>query len=249
MNKLFKIGLLALTTVSLFSCGNGGKDNTWTVQFMLNNGTTDVYKTVEVNDGEKVTAPSDPSRNGYTFGGWYTDANCTDYFDEGSEVITADTKLYASWASSGLSGNDTKPEDSSTGNENTSDNVSSEDPVLSDLPGSAEAPTTGFALLFNDTNYVSLQSLGDEKDFQGRDQFVAYAVTIGEGHVFKCYNADAEGAVWVEKVLEPYGAADPAGEVCFEVTDEGIKCLISGTYDIYVKMKWEDNTVYIGKAA
>lgn len=245
MKKLLKICALAITATCLFGCGNGNGGSGWTVEFMLNNGTSDVYKTVEVEDGAKVEAPSDPTRNGYTFSGWYVDEACTVYFDEGSEVITADTKLYASWVSSGLANPDTKP-DSSENVDVGGGDVSSEEEVA-DLPGTTEAPTSGFALLFNDTNYLPLEAIG-EKDFQERDQYVAYGVTISEGQTFKCY--DGTSAVsWVEKVLEPYGANDPSGDPCFEVTDDGITCLISGTYDIYVKMKWEDNTIYIGVAA
>lgn len=243
MKKILKVCLLALTAISLFSCGNGGSDG-WTVEFMLNNGTTEVYKSIEVVDGEKVEAPTDPTRNGYTFAGWYVDESCTVYFDEGSEVITADTKLYASWVSSGLANPDTKP-DSSENENNSSEVISSE--VESDLPGSTEAPTSGYALLFNDTNYVPLEKL-DGKDFQDREQFAVMGLSISEGQTFKCYDGSSSVS-WVEKVLEPYGANAPESDPCFEVTDDGIKCLISGTYDIYVKMKWKDNTIYIGVAA
>ncbi len=48
----------------------------------------------------KVTKPTDPTRTGYTFGGWYTDAACTDGnefdFDNQTQVRT-DTTLYAKW--------------------------------------------------------------------------------------------------------------------------------------------------------
>ena len=47
MKKLIKVALLALTATALFSCGDGKQSSnsgTWTVQFMLNNGTEDVYK-------------------------------------------------------------------------------------------------------------------------------------------------------------------------------------------------------------
>lgn len=48
----------------------------------------------------KVTKPTDPTRTGYTFGGWYTDAACTDGnefdFDNQTQIRT-DTTLYAKW--------------------------------------------------------------------------------------------------------------------------------------------------------
>lgn len=44
----------------------------------------------------KPTRPADPHRTGYTFGGWYKDAACTQAFDF-NEVMTATTTVYAKW--------------------------------------------------------------------------------------------------------------------------------------------------------
>ena len=248
MKKLLKVALLTLSVTALFSCGNGGtssetpKGKAWTVEFMLNNGTTDVYKTITVENNKAITESiGDPTRDGYTFDGWYVDEACTVYFDEVGDKVTSDMKVYAKWAASGIS-NPNTPGEGDTGDTGDTGEVSN-------LPGSTDAVTEGYALLFNDTNYVPLVSLGENnKDFQGRNQFLASAVTVPAGAVFKCYNSAEGGVVWVEKVLEAYGVCDPSGEVCFEATDDGIKCLVSGTYDIYVKMKWQDNTIYIGPA-
>lgn len=47
-----------------------------------------------------VTEPQEPVREGYTFGGWYRDAECTDSrkfdFDSQSQLVT-DTTLFAKW--------------------------------------------------------------------------------------------------------------------------------------------------------
>ncbi|MCM1047987.1 MAG: InlB B-repeat-containing protein [Clostridiales bacterium] len=46
----------------------------------------------------KLTKPNNPTRTGYTFGGWYTDAACTNEFDfEKQTQIRTDTTLYAKW--------------------------------------------------------------------------------------------------------------------------------------------------------
>ena len=48
----------------------------------------------------KLTKPADPTRTGYEFGGWYTDAACTDgkEFDFANQTqIRTDTTLYAKW--------------------------------------------------------------------------------------------------------------------------------------------------------
>ena len=44
----------------------------------------------------KLVKPADPTRDGYTFGGWYTDEACTQAYDFIAPV-TADLTLYAKW--------------------------------------------------------------------------------------------------------------------------------------------------------
>ena len=44
----------------------------------------------------KLVKPADPTREGYTFGGWYTDEACTQAYDFGTPVA-ADLTLYAKW--------------------------------------------------------------------------------------------------------------------------------------------------------
>ena len=43
-----------------------------------------------------VAKPADPTREGYTFAGWYTDEACTEAYDF-SAAVTADMTLYAKW--------------------------------------------------------------------------------------------------------------------------------------------------------
>ncbi len=85
---------------------NAGKmyDNgTWrtynydvTVSFNLQgHGSAIASKTVV--KGSKVTAPSDPSASGYTFGGWYKEAGCTNAWNFSSDAVSADTELFAKW--------------------------------------------------------------------------------------------------------------------------------------------------------
>ena len=46
--------------------------------------------------GNKLVKPSDPTREGYVFAGWYTDEACTKAYDFSSPVTT-DMTLYAKW--------------------------------------------------------------------------------------------------------------------------------------------------------
>ena len=70
--------------------------NSYTVTFQPNNGDAATTATVKYDD--TVAKPTDPTKSGYTFGGWYTDKKCT----KGNEFsfdtkITGDITLYAKW--------------------------------------------------------------------------------------------------------------------------------------------------------
>ena len=71
------------------------KDITNTVSFDSNgHGTAPAEQTVTY--GEKATKPSDLTETGYTFGGWYTDSDCTSAY-EFDTPVKSDFKLYAKW--------------------------------------------------------------------------------------------------------------------------------------------------------
>lgn len=50
-----------------------------------------------VKSGKKLTAPADPTRDGYNFIGWFTDAGLTESFDISSDKVEGDMTLYAGW--------------------------------------------------------------------------------------------------------------------------------------------------------
>jgi len=69
-----------------------------TVTYNSNYGETPTTETVQAINGNKLTQPTDPTRSGYTFAGWYTAANESGTaFDFANTVITADVTLYAHW--------------------------------------------------------------------------------------------------------------------------------------------------------
>ena len=74
--------------------------STWQVKFHMNDGTSAVYSSVPVQGGYGTTRPSDPTREGYKFAGWYTEADSGSPYDFGAPV-TADTNVYAHWTADG----------------------------------------------------------------------------------------------------------------------------------------------------
>jgi len=66
------------------------------VGFDNNDGIVSLIPTVQVFEGGKVEKPADPTREGYTFVGWFTAADGGEEFDF-SAVITESMTLFAHW--------------------------------------------------------------------------------------------------------------------------------------------------------
>lgn len=81
------------------------------VSFSAGEGSKVDFQTTAANGS--ITKPADPTREGYTFAGWYTDEACTEAYDF-SVAVTADMTLYAKW---------TKNEASSSGTSSGADNA------------------------------------------------------------------------------------------------------------------------------
>ena len=68
--------------------------DTYTVTFNSNGGTAVMDAIVQ--QGATITAPTAPTKTGFTFGGWYTDAGLTTEWDR-TQPINGNMTLYASW--------------------------------------------------------------------------------------------------------------------------------------------------------
>ncbi len=70
----------------------------YTVTFDANgHGTAPSAQIVKKDD--KVTDPTAPTADGYTFGGWYKEDACTNAWNFETETVTTNTTLYAKWES------------------------------------------------------------------------------------------------------------------------------------------------------
>ena len=69
---------------------------------MKNDGTDGVYQTLTLRYKDVISRnlPADPTRDGYTFGGWYLDAACSRALSS-SYYITGNISLYAKWTENG----------------------------------------------------------------------------------------------------------------------------------------------------
>ncbi len=67
----------------------------FTVSFNTNGGSA--VQSVTVTNGNTVSAPDNPTREGYEFAGWYADEEFAKPFGFGITLITDDTVIYAKW--------------------------------------------------------------------------------------------------------------------------------------------------------
>lgn len=76
--------------------GGGGGDvvTTYTVAFDTDGGSQ--IESIRVHRGNKVAVPAAPEKEGFTFGGWYTDEECIKKYDFSNQVYSSFT-LYAKW--------------------------------------------------------------------------------------------------------------------------------------------------------
>lgn len=67
----------------------------YSVRFESNGGTA--VETQSVEAGKMAVRPAEPEKDGYVFGAWCTDPECTEFFDFENTEINSDMTLYALW--------------------------------------------------------------------------------------------------------------------------------------------------------
>ncbi|MBR5156560.1 MAG: S-layer homology domain-containing protein, partial [Clostridia bacterium] len=75
--------------------GSSSGASSYTVKFNANGGSA--VNSIKVKKGEAVAAPVEPTKDGYTFDGWYADAALTTPYDFAA-AVTKGITLYAKWA-------------------------------------------------------------------------------------------------------------------------------------------------------
>ena len=95
-----------------------------------------------------------------------------------------------------------------------------------------------YGILVNGTTYYAGTHM-DEKDAQGRDQYRAH-VQVSSGDHLQLYNAESKSA-WAV-ALDTWSVDG----FTYDQTNKRYNATVSGCYDFYIKLKYEDDQLYIG---
>ena len=95
-----------------------------------------------------------------------------------------------------------------------------------------------YGLLINGTTKLEASALS-ETDFNGREQFLVSCVALKQGDKVQLHDL-GNGASWM-CAIDPYGEYQK-----FTKNADHLICNAAGSYDFYIKMKWEDDMLYIG---
>ena len=122
------------------------------------------------------------------------------------------------------------------------DDPQPDDPQPDDPIGPTPSLEEGYYIRVNGNEYYKANALGTT-DMQGREQFMA-SVPLKAGDKFQCYDG-ASGAAWSIVTLEPYGVY--ANFTAAATYSDEMVCNVDGCYDLYIKLMYEDDTMYIGE--
>ena len=98
-----------------------------------------------------------------------------------------------------------------------------------------------FYVRINGSRDVAAVNTGAQ-DYQGRKQYAAYNVTLAKNDKLTCYDAGS-GSAWNIGVIDQYGAY-----ANFTTASDALICNVAGTYNIFIKMKMNDDMWYIEAA-
>ena len=68
---------------------------TYTVTFDAQGGSA--VAPIKAGQGKTIAQPTDPVKDGFTFGGWYKESTCITPWNFATDTVTADITLYAKW--------------------------------------------------------------------------------------------------------------------------------------------------------
>lgn len=104
VSLLTAAALVGISTTMLTSCKNDDPKTPEVLKYDVtfdSKGGSAVDKKTGVENGSKITKPVDPTKNDFTFGGWYKDSECTKEWKFDTDTVTSNITLYAKWTPKG----------------------------------------------------------------------------------------------------------------------------------------------------
>ena len=96
-----------------------------------------------------------------------------------------------------------------------------------------------YGLLINGKTKVEATAIAD-KDGEGREQFLAACVQLNQGDKVQLCDFGNNDAVWMS-AIDPYSVVQN-----FTTNADHLICKIAGSYDFYIKLKYQNDMLYIG---
>ena len=142
------------------------------VSFSAGEGSKVDFQTTAANGS--VAKPADPTREGYTFGGWYADEACTKAYDF-SAAVTADLTLYAKWTKKAADNNGGSGGNGGSGSNgnggNSGNGTNGQQPGGAAAPGQKPVSSTATSTKTKDDKDSKKDSdKGDKKDGKKSDK-------------------------------------------------------------------------------
>ena len=92
LTKAYSFNAAVTSNMTLYA---GWERITYTVSFNSNGGSAVANQTVTW--GARATKPADPTKDGYTFTGWYSDSALTQAYNFSNTLVKSNVTLYAGW--------------------------------------------------------------------------------------------------------------------------------------------------------
>mgnify|MGYP000909576910 CR=1 FL=1 len=97
MKRIISLLIVVFASSILVACNNKLKDNSLSVVFYTGPGATDVPTVFDLEVGEKVPLPDEPTSVAGTFSAWYKEIECINKWDFENDTLSKGITLYAKW--------------------------------------------------------------------------------------------------------------------------------------------------------
>ena len=95
MKKIFTSVVAIILFIALVGCTFSGTKTTVKIDFDTDGGSP--VEAIIAKAGEEITMPANPTKEGFTFGGWYSDIDLTESFEFPEAMPEVGITLYAKW--------------------------------------------------------------------------------------------------------------------------------------------------------